>query len=236
MQFNYNATKDSLYDDIDYLCGSTSATYPILDKRRNIYNAYNDVSHLIWEVAYGWQYDDSNQTTLPVAQATLVHNQQDYTVPSVSQRIERIEIKDSNGDWVKLEAKDTRDINVAIDEYVSSPGLPAEYDLIGNSISLYPAPSSAYCTMTSGMQLILSRDVSAFASGSSAEPGFARPFHRILSLSASIDFTEDPQRLKKLLLMKDRLEKGLTRFYSKRMEEYKTTITPHGKNRWRRYL
>ena len=236
MQWYYNTNQDSLYDDIDFLCGSTSATYPILDKRRNLLNAYHDTTRLIWEVAYGWQYDDSNRTELPIAMTDLVHNQQDYSLPTDAQRIERVEVKDSNGDWVKLDALDTRDINVSISEYLETAGLPIHYDIIGRSVSLYPKPSSAYCTTTSGMQVILSRDVSAFASASTGEPGFARQFHRILSLGASIDFTQDDRQRERLLQMKDRLEKGLVRFYSKRMEEYKTIIKPYGKKRWRRYI
>jgi len=236
MEFNYNTNKDSLYDDVDYLCGSTSATYPILDKRRNIYNAYTDVSRLIWEVAYGWQYDDSNRTDLPIAQTTLVHGQQDYSIPTNAQRLERVEVKTSGGDWVKLRNIDSRNISTAIDEFEETDGLPIYYDMIGRSIMLYPTPSSAYCTMTSGLQVVVSRDVSAFASASTAEPGFARPFHRLLSLGAAIDFTRDPSEQKRLVQMKDRLEKGLIRFYSKREEEGKTRIEPHNKKNWCQYM
>jgi hypothetical protein len=236
MQFTYSTDKSSLYDDIDYLCGSTSATYPILDKRRNIYNAYNDVSRQIWEVANGWQYDDSNRVNLPIAHTTLVHNQQDYALPTNAQRIERVEVEDSNGNWVKLAQLDTRDLSVSISEFENSAGLPKYYDLIGTSLMLYPKPASGSCTLASGLAVIVSRDVSAFASASTAEPGFARPFHRLLSLAAALDFTQDPQQRNRFLLMKDRLEKGLVRFYSKRNEEYRTIIKPYAKSRWQRYL
>lgn len=235
MQFYYATNKDDLYSDIDYLCGSTSASYPILDKRRNIYNAYNDVSRLIWEVAYGWQYDDSNRTDLPVAQTTLVHGQQDYAMPTNSQRIERVEVKNSGGDYVKLKAIDTRDIGVAIDEFQETAGMPIYYDMIGRSIMLYPTPASGDVTLASGLQVVVSRDVSAFASASTAEPGFARPFHRLLSLSAAIDFTRDSQEQQRFVQMRDRLEKGLIRFYSKRSEENRTSIEPSGKKNWRQY-
>ena len=237
MEFNYNTNKDSLYDDVDFLCGSTSATYPILDKRRNIYNAYNNVSRLIWEAAYAWQYDDSRATTLPIAQTTMVHNQQDYSLPTNSQRVERVEIKDNGGTWQKLKAMDTRDVrNKALTEFTNTYGTPLYYDLIGRSIMLYPIPTSGTTTLASGMQVIVSRDASAFASASTAEPGFARPFHRLLSLAAAIDFTEDASRNKRFILMKERLEQGLTRFYSKRSEETKTSIQPRTKRGWRRWL
>ena len=236
MEFYYNTNQDSLYDDIDFLCGSTSATYPILDKRRNIYNAYNDVSRLIWSVAYGWQYDDSNRTDLPIAVTNLVDGQADYGLPTNAQRIERVEVMNSQGDYQKLKNIDTRDIGISIDEFEGTNGMPQYYDMIGRSIMLYPTPASGDVTLASGLQIIVSRDVSAFASASTAEPGFARPFHKILSLGAAIDFTRDPSELKRFVEMRNRLEQGLIRFYSKREEEGKTRIEPRNKGNWYQYV
>ena len=236
MEYSYNTAGDSLYDDIDGLCTSTSATYPIADKRRNILAAYNQVNSLIWESAGGWQYDDSNRTTLPVAQSTLVHNQQDYSLPTSSQRIERVQIKDNGGTWRKLKAMDSRDVrDEALEEFGNEYGTPVYYDLVGRSINLYPIPTSASVTLASGISVTVSRDVSAFASASSAEPGFAKQFHRILSLAAAIDFTKDASENSRFRQMKERLETGLTRFYSKRAEENKTQIAPRGKRNWRQY-
>jgi len=236
MQFNYKADENSIYDDIDFLCGSTSATYPILDKRRNILAAYNDVSRMIWEVAYGWQYDDSNRTDLPIAVTDLVDGQADYGLPTNAQRIERVEVMNSQGDYQKLRNVDTRDISIGIDEFEGTNGMPQYYDMIGRSIMLYPTPASGDVTLTSGLQIVVSRDVSAFASASTAEPGFARPFHRILSLGAAIDFVRDPSERKRFVEMRDRLERGLVRFYSKREEEGKTRIEPTNKKNWSQYV
>lgn len=38
-----------LKSDIDFLCGSTSGTYPDADKIRNMNIAYQDVARVIWE-------------------------------------------------------------------------------------------------------------------------------------------------------------------------------------------
>jgi hypothetical protein len=100
---------------------------------------------------------------------------------------------------------------------------------------LYPSPASGDVTLASGLQIMVSRDVSAFSSASTTEPGFARPFHRILSLAAAIDFTRDQQEKDRFIQIKDRLEKGLVRFYSKRSEENRTSIQPLGKKNWRQY-
>lgn len=223
--------------DIDFLCGSTSGTYSPTNKRRNMNIALQDVARLIWESEGGWQYDDSNATTLPLAKGTLVHNQQDYSVPPTAQRVEGVIVKDSGGNWIKLKPIDNMDVDIAMPEYMENAGLPVYYNLIGRSIELYPKPSSAYCTLASGLGVYVSRDVTEFAVSATTEtPGFPTAFHRILSYAASIDFTQDPTHRQQLAIQKDRMEKGLTRFYSKRAVETKTSIKPRGKKTWRQYL
>lgn len=216
--------------DIDFLCGSTSGTYPDADKIRNINIAYQNVATEIWRCADGWQYDDSNATTLPRGLTTLGHNQQDYTVPSTAQYIQRIEIKESNGNIVKLKAIDMTDINVALPEFRESPGIPQYYDLVGRSLMLYPAPSSAYCTLASGMTVWVDRDVTEFpvTAGTGSTPGFATAFHRILSYAAAIDFVQDSNEKNRLIGLKTQLENNMKNLYSKRNVERNASIRPRG--------
>lgn len=198
--------------------------------------AYQDVARLIWESADGWQYDDTNATTLPIAKATLVHNQQDYSIPSTAQRVERVQVKDRDGTWHKLQPLDIYDITVATEEHFENPGLPLYYDLIGMSVMLYPSPASGSVTLSAGLQMFVNRDVTELTvSATSATPGFATSFHRILSYAAALDFAQDTQQRQYLAAQKARLESGLIRFYSKRGTELKTTIKPAGKKRWRQY-
>ncbi len=221
--------------DTNFLCGSTSASYPDADKVRNMNAAYQDVARLIWESQDGWQYDDSNATTLPIAKATLVHNQQDYSLPSTAQRVERVQIKNSEGDWIKLSQIDYKDFSTATQEFLGS-GLPQHYDMIGRSIMLYPIPSSASVTLSAGLQLFFNRDVTEFAvTATTSTPGFATAFHRILSYAAAFDFEQDDTKKKFLAEQRRRLEEGLTRFYSRRMDERQATIKPHSKRNWRQY-
>lgn len=233
-------TINDIKDDIDFLCGSTSASYPVADKIRNINIAYQDVARIIWESADGWQYDDSNLTTRPVAIATLVHTQQDYELPSVAQHIERVEVKDSAGDWYKLTPLDIHDVTGSIEEYYEDDDLPKYYDLVGRSLMLYPAPASGSCTLASGLAVYVDRDVNEFDAAVSAHsakvPGFATQFHRVLSYAAAVDFVQDDNMRKHLVNEKYRLEKGLTKFYSRRNIERRGAIKPHAKKLWRQYL
>jgi len=230
MQFSDSVTKNGLVEDIDFLCGTTSASYPLVDKTRNINQAYHDVARLIWEVADGWQYDDSNKTDLPIATTNLVHSQPDYELPSTCQRVQRVEVLDVDGDWRVLKQIDIHDLSVAVGEYLETDGLPTHYDLYGRSLELFPEPSSAYVTLTNGLKVFFDRDVTEFTTASTtAEPGFAKPFHRILSLSASLDFEKDPYQRRVFQQMKDRLEQGLKRFYGHRNIQRRAAIRPYGR-------
>jgi hypothetical protein len=222
--------------DIDFLCGSTSASYPLADKTRNVNIAYNDVARLIWDSAGGWQYDDSNATTLPIATTTLVHGQKDYALPSTLQRLERVEVLDSSGDYQKLTQIDWHDLSLATTEYQSDNGLPNSYDLVGSSVMLYPSPSSASVTVASGLKVYFSREVTEFTTGSTGSPGFAKSFHRILSYAAAIDFVQDENTRRNLVGQKARLENGLTKFYSHRNVERRDSVRPAGKKVWRQYI
>ncbi len=213
--------------DIDMLVGSTSATYLNVDKIRNINVAYQDVARTIWESAAGWQFDDSNATTIPLVKTTLVHGQQDYSLPTTSQRVESVIVKDSGGNWKKLSQFDIHDTTIALPEFYEGNNLPLYYDLVGRSIMLYPTPSSAYCTLASGLGVYINRDVTEFGvSAASTVPGFATGFHRILSYAAALDFTQDATDRQFLLTQKERLQNGLVRFYSKRSVEEKQQIKP----------
>lgn len=236
MEFSNSVNKQGLCEDIDFLCGTTTASYPIPAKVRNINQAYYDVNRLIWESCDTWQYDDSNKTDLPITKTTLVDSQQDYSIPSTAQKVHRVEVKDSAGNWVKLTPIDYEQIGIALPEYFETPGLPSHYDLNGNSIYLYPSPSSAYCTLASGMALYVDRDVTLFTSASTtAAPGFAPQFHRLLSLQAALDFEPDSQQRQLFMAEKSNLVEGLKKFYGSREVEKRTSIRPSGKRHHRIY-
>lgn len=203
---------------------------------RNVNIAYHDVARIIWESDGVWNYDDSNNSTGPVAYRTLGNASASYVIPTTALRIEAVEVKDNSGDWHKMTPLSLADFTISPEEYLSSPGMPAHYMLEGNEIRLIPPPGTSSVTMSSGMAVRLSRAVTELATtATTTEPGFAVPFHRILSFSAALDFVQDEQHRKFLAGQKARLENGLIRFYSKRASEYRTQVRPAGKKRWRNY-
>lgn len=232
MQYNLIASSRlGLVEDTLHLCGlptvsASYASYPLADITRNINNAYLDTIRKIWSCADGWQYDDSNATDSPIAYKTLGDASASYLIPTTALRIEGIDVKDDSGDWHKLTQIDYEDLDVSPEEYLSTPGMPIQYDLDGNQIRLFPAPASGDVTLSSGMCVYLSREPTLFTSASTTSPGFASPFHRILSYAAAIDFDIDPQTKLEYLREKEKLEAGLIQFYSKRNVDKKPRIRP----------
>ena len=224
----------ALFKDIDYLCHSTSGSYLTGDKLRNINFALQDVARVIWDSTGEWQYDDKNYTDLPIATTTLVNNQQDYSLPSTLQRIRRVEINDSSGNYQLLKQIDWSTIPVATSEYFGSAGTPVYYDMVGNSVFLYPTPASGYVTLVSGLKVYFDRDVVELTAVS-ATPGFAKPFHRVLSYSAALDYTKDSEERNFFLLQKSRIEETMKNFYAKRNVDLNTNIKPKDKKLWRQY-
>lgn len=87
------------------------------------------------------------------------------------------------------------------------------------------------------MSVKLSREVDGFAvTASTSSPGFPAAFHRILSYAASLDYVKDAQDRQFLMEQKDRLEKGLTRFYTHRSDDHPPILKPRGKQFWRGYM
>jgi hypothetical protein len=223
-----------LDEDTDFLCGSTSGTYTPANKRRNQNIAYQDVARLIWESDGTWAYSDANSTDTSIAYRTIANASATYLIPTTALRVKQVEVKNANGDWFVMQPITLDEIKVSPEEYLSGVGMPMYYMLEGTEIRLFPAPGTGFTTMSSGMAVRLSQAVTELAvSATTTIPGFAKPFHRILSYAAAIDFVQDDSHRQFLAVQKDRLEKGLTRFYSKRHEDKPARITP--KKSWRQY-
>lgn len=216
--------------DTDFLAGTTSASYPPADKRRNHNIEYHNVARIIWESDGTWAYDDSNNTTAPVAYRTVANASASYTVPTTAIRVEGVEIKDAGGNWQVLRPLITEDLTVSPEEYLTGTGLPLYYQLKGNEIRLFPAPGTGSVTMSSGMAVRLSRAVTEIAvTATTTEPGFAAPFHRLLSLAAALDVITDPNSRAFRITQKNILEKGLRSFYSRRGQQVQPKIRPGGR-------
>ncbi|HKL12882.1 MAG TPA: hypothetical protein VJ907_04675 [Halanaerobiales bacterium] len=175
-----------LKNDVYFLTGTDSSSYVDDDIERNINRWYRKAVTWIWESISTWQYDDTNKSTLPIATTDMRDDQEDYSLPSGAQNLMKVEVKNKNGDWYELDPIDVSEVD-SPSEYYDEKGTPQYYDLMGNSIILYPAPDENEVTTSQGLKIHISRDVDAL-SDSTDVPGFDEQFHRILSLGAALDW------------------------------------------------
>lgn len=230
MQFDDSSTLQGLKQDIDFLCGTNDTAYTENDKVRNINRWAYRVVTWIYRASGTWQFDDSNKTDFPIATTTLVASQQDYELPSDLLKIERVEVLDSDGNYRKLKAIDQSQIDQALTEFKESDGLPQYYDLVGNSLFLYPAPAAADVTTSAGLKIHFLREIDVFTgSDTTQEPGFAEPFHRLLSLGAAYDWlvaNGTQQRLQNVRQEIEIMREELAAFYKDRNRDVKIQVKP----------
>jgi hypothetical protein len=182
---------DSLYHDTLTLVGITDTSqYPIVQFIRNANNWYRRVTSWIKASSGTWEYDDSNWTDLNEATTTLVAGQQDYSLDTTVQEVERVEVLDVDGNYQQLKQLDQSQIKgIALSEFMETDGMPQYYDIRGFSLHLYPAPSADRVTTALGLKLYVSRDIKEFGvTDTSTEPGFNGDYHRIISLGCAYDY------------------------------------------------
>jgi len=215
---------------VQFLTSTDSNSYPIADLTRSANNAVERVVSLINRADSRWQFDDSNQTDLPVATATLTSGQQDYALATSHISIDRIEVKDQSGNWHVLSPIDvrelTRDKKQAISDYKSTNGIPEEYDKMGNSIFLYPAPSY---TQAASLKVFFTRPPVAFTTSDTTEtPGFNSLFHNLVPLWAAYDYAVAyrPDLANGLMAEINRMEAEVEKFYGLRARDFRPRLIP----------
>lgn len=194
---------------------TTTTEYSAASRLISLNKWYNLVHSWILQSQDEWDYDDSNKTDFPVLTTSLVANQQDYSLPSGTIRIKRLEITYDGVNWYKAEPFDinergtaTDTTSIADDFNESSPF----YDTLGNSILLYPIPDTA---ITAGLKVFIDRIVAEFTSAEVSTgtkvPGFDVNFHDILPIGMSYDWNyrkkNDKSLMQDIMIMKADLQK-----------------------------
>jgi hypothetical protein len=113
-----------------------------------------------------WQYDSSTYTDITLGKADLVDGQRRYKLDSSHLIIEGFEIQDSSGDYYTIKQIDYRDLRergISESEFYKTNGKPAFYDLKGDIVTLYPAPSASDVTLTDGIKISFKREAEQFA-------------------------------------------------------------------------
>ncbi|MFA5394657.1 MAG: hypothetical protein WC346_01410 [Methanogenium sp.] len=233
MVFSDSSLSQGIVQDIDSWLNTDDTSYPIAQKVRDVNAWYDRVISIIVSCDGRWQFDDSNNTDLPIATTSLVSGQQDYTLDGSDHfEVTRMEVLDKNGSYYLLDPIDEHDVtNQALTEFYKTPGRPVKYDKRGSSIVLYPAPSSSHVTTTKGLKLYFQRGASHFAADDTTKtPGFNPLFHRILSLGPALDYASKNELTTKIKIIQprlDRLEAALIDSYSNRSRDESVSLRLH---------
>ncbi len=233
MVFSDSTGKGGIIEEIDFLLQTDATDYPVAQKTRNCNRWYDRAVTIILQADSKWEWDDLNKTDLPISTTSLVANQQDYSISAAGfLKILKVECKDSAGNWGALRQIDqSQRKDIAMTEYREVAGTPVEFDLFSNSIFLYPKPSYA---SSGGLKVYFQRTPDYFeADDTDTEPGFAVPYHRLLSYGAALDYCIANNMAGRIPMLQNeisRLEGGLIQHYSSRNKDMKNTITLEKEN------
>lgn len=231
MQFSDTTSDQGLVQDARWLVGANASSYPIKDLTRNINRRHEEAVALIFESDGRWQYTDSNNTE-GIYTDDLVSGTQSYDILVSHLRITRVEIKNTDGNYARLQVLDQNDVLTTLTDYEKTDGTPRFYDLVGNKMYLYPAPNYA---SVDGLKSWFQTGPSLFTTTDTTKvPGFASLFHRYLSLGAAVDYANAKQldnrnRLKEEL---DEMRDAMQHFYNRRAgdENIKIKVRTHNWN------
>lgn len=190
MQFSNSTTEDAIVQEIDRICGTTSTTYTVKAKTARVNQALDRFFTLALQEDGDWQFDDTNQTDLPIGVTNLVSGQQDYSFASELLVVTKVLAKDSNGIWNTLTLLDQQESTFPAKNVWELPtgntGAPLRYDIFANSLLLDPIPDY---NSTGGLKVVFKRNASKFVStDTTKEPGIPSLFHPYLCRYASLPF------------------------------------------------
>ncbi len=188
MEFSNSTTEDGLIQEVDRLCGSTDNTFSLKAKTARINQALDRFITLALQSDGTWQFDDSNQTDLPIGVTNLVSGQQDYAFNSAYLFIKKVLVKDSAGTWTEIIP-----VGMMEDEAANiwtlpsnNSGVPTRYNKFANSVLLDPIPNY---NSTGGLKVVFARNKVAFVStDTTAVPGIPSLFHKYLCRMAALDY------------------------------------------------
>jgi len=236
MVFSDTTTKKGLVEDTDRLVNTDANSYPLVEKAAVMNTYLDEVVSLILNSDGKWEWDDSNQTDLPIGTTELVDGQPDYNIAGATfLKVMRVELMDINGNYKLLTPITDSDVkNTAMSEFQKTDGMPKFYDKMGDSIILYPTPSSSQVTLAAGLKVYFQRLPSYFSSDDTTKvPGFNPLFHRILSTGAALDYALRNEMVTKVTLLSNqllKLQNGLIESYTSRSRDEKIQLRVRKEN------
>ena len=215
----------------DQHCGKTNA-YSASLGLLNLNNALYRVETEYMKTDAYPKYDNSNNTDFPIATGDLVASQQDYTLPTETIKIDRIEISYDGVNFYRATLLNPTEHSVALTSTNIasdfSTGSPA-YSLNGRSIMLYPIPTIA---VTGGIRVYGQRFHTAFTSanysGATLSMGMDINWQEQVAREMSLNYLMDNDmgRYDKMFQMVEFYYSKLANFNGSKLSDNKQALTP----------
>ena len=206
-------TYSEILSQIDFFAGTNSTTYTVAQKTINVNNGLDRVAYLIQSADGIWDWEDTNNTDLPIVTTGIIAGHQDYSIDTTFIKIKSVFYKDVDN---YTELQHCFDKKEFLEITSSDTGIPSKYCIVGNSILLDVYPSES---VTAGLKVNYVRNVNYFlTSDTTKTAGFNPQFHKLLPLYGALDWAiaHNPERIPSLKNEIMVLEKSLQDFYSNR--------------------
>lgn len=245
MQYNDTSTKTGLLQHCELLTGlgdgAITGSSTIKAQFTALLNRYlHKATSVILNSQDEWDFDDINNTDLPVGTTPFVAGQRSYTLPASLKilRIERVDFTYDGVNYYRALPIDSKEIQAGLGNDTVTDGYFAKndprYDMLGNTLRVYPLASSAEVASGALIRIEFSREATEFtASDTTKEPGLDEPFHPYLSIGASFEWAvanDLATKIKTLSAMLVDYEERMKVHYSTKQKDRDYTFMPLGVN------
>lgn len=225
MQFSDTANRLGLVQQLEDRTNTqsvTTASFPLKTKTREINQAMANFFVLAQMYSGNWKVDDTNHSGTPEHTINLAIGTRAYTFTTDSGSneilaIDRVEVLDQNGNSLRLQQLNRSQIQPeGMSEFEEQTGLPQFYDIVGKTITLYPATNY---NSTGGLRLFNERAGSYFVDTDTTKTaGIPRIFHEYLVLRPAYYFcaTKGLPQAKFLQIELSKMEDQIKDFYQSR--------------------
>lgn len=183
-----------------------------------------------------WQYEDPNNTDTPVGYTDLADTVGSYTLDVSHLKIIGVEVKDINGNYIPVQQIDynlIRQSGQSDLEFLGTPGMPQFYDVTGDQLRLFPAPSSTSANTSAngdGLRVIYQREPSYFtASDTTKAFGVPKVFHSLPVLFACGTYAKQnsmTDKAREIDAEIERKRKDIKSFFNSRNVDMRKSIRP----------
>lgn len=230
--------KSGIVEKVDALSGSSSDSYPIEEKTRDINLGLDRVFSIIFRAGGKWKFDDSNHEDYPTITADLVQGQRDYTFTEDEQgnlilEIEKVFIKtqaSGGGQGVFQEifpADPTSERGTeTFYDGLDVQATPWRYQKQGNGLILGTLPGYS---QEDSIKMYISREGSYFSVDDTTKmPGFAGLYHSYLAIFAALEYAKANTLTVAASLAVDKanMEDEIQKFYGNRARDERSVMRP----------